>query len=98
MERQLWQEMQQLEENKRMPYVTSVERFGIEKGLEEGHKEGNAEFLLRQLYRRFQILPGWVEKKVLNAKIELLGGWTDRILDAHSLEDIFGDEAQQVTP
>ncbi|MBJ7899907.1 MAG: DUF4351 domain-containing protein, partial [Cyanobacteria bacterium RI_101] len=39
-ERRLWQSISTLERNLQMPYVTSVERFGIEKGLEQGRQEG----------------------------------------------------------
>jgi hypothetical protein len=37
---QFWTDLQEFEEEKKMPYVTSVERIGIEKGLEQGRKEG----------------------------------------------------------
>ncbi|MBF0158407.1 MAG: Rpn family recombination-promoting nuclease/putative transposase [Magnetococcales bacterium] len=60
----------------------------------EWKKEGESSVLLRQLHRRFTTLPSWVEPKVLNASLDLLREWTDRILDARSLEEIFGDEAQ----
>jgi len=42
-EDRLWQEIQTLEENKKMPYITSVERRGIEKGLQQGRQEGRVE-------------------------------------------------------
>lgn len=35
-----WNEMQEFEKEKKMPYVTSVERIGMEKGLEKGREEG----------------------------------------------------------
>ena len=34
------EEIEQIEEKEAMPYVTSVERIGIEKGIEKGKKEG----------------------------------------------------------
>lgn len=36
LDREFWQEVIQLEGERRMPYITSVERFGIEKGIEQG--------------------------------------------------------------
>jgi hypothetical protein len=36
LDKKFWQEVHQYEEEKRMPYITSVERIGIEKGLLEG--------------------------------------------------------------
>jgi len=38
----------QYEEEKRMPYVTSLERFGIEKGFKEGHRKGLKIGILQQ--------------------------------------------------
>jgi hypothetical protein len=37
---QFWQDYQQFEQEKHMPYVTSVERIAIEKGRQEGRQEG----------------------------------------------------------
>ena len=34
------EELYQVEEEKRMPYITSIERYGIEKGRQEGLQEG----------------------------------------------------------
>ena len=36
LDRQLLRDLEQIEEVRRMPYVTSAERIGIEKGLREG--------------------------------------------------------------
>ena len=36
----LWDELQTLEEVNRMPYVTSVERIGMERGLQQGLQQG----------------------------------------------------------
>jgi hypothetical protein len=40
LEEALWQEIHAYEEAKRMPYVTSVERIGIKKGMELGIQQG----------------------------------------------------------
>ncbi len=40
LDKQFWEELHQIEEEKQMPYVTSVERIGIEKGLEQGIQQG----------------------------------------------------------
>jgi len=39
-ERLFWEELSQYEEAKKMPYVTSVERIGIEKGIQQGIQQG----------------------------------------------------------
>jgi type I restriction-modification system DNA methylase subunit len=43
LEQEVWQTLQDYEQEKRMPYVTSVERIGIEKGRQEGIQEGRQE-------------------------------------------------------
>lgn len=40
LDREFWQEVIQLEEERRMPYITSVERIGIEKGIQQGIEQG----------------------------------------------------------
>ncbi len=40
LEQQFWQEVIQYEEERRMPYITSVERIGIQKGIRQGLLEG----------------------------------------------------------
>ncbi|WP_222932445.1 hypothetical protein [Allochromatium humboldtianum] len=47
------QELYAYEEQRRMPYVTTVEQAGIEKGLQQGVQQGEARTLLRLLDRRF---------------------------------------------
>jgi hypothetical protein len=44
---QFWQELEQYEKEKQVPYVTSVEQHGIEKGKREGLVEGLREGLLK---------------------------------------------------
>jgi hypothetical protein len=40
LEQEFWHELHQLEEERRMPYVTSVERLGMQKGFEQGLQQG----------------------------------------------------------
>lgn len=40
LEKQIWQAIETIEEDKKMRYVSSVERFGIEKGVLQGRLEG----------------------------------------------------------
>ncbi len=97
---QLWQAINVIEEGAKMRYVTSVERFCIEKGIvlgrvegrAEGRAEGKAETLLRQLRRRFQMLSPEVEKCVLAASIGQLDEWIERLIDGKSLAEIFDAE------
>ena len=80
-----------------MPYVTSAERFGIEKGLQQGLQQGRQEgrqeeavvFLQRQLTHRFGRLPDAVCARLTSASIEQLETWILNVLDAESLDDFF---------
>jgi hypothetical protein len=44
-DRLFWKELSDFEEEKKMPYVTSVERIGYKRGMEEGLEKGQASIL-----------------------------------------------------
>jgi hypothetical protein len=48
--------------------------------------------LRRQLTLRFGPLPSWVEQRLSQATEAELECWTDRVLDAQALGDIFADQ------
>lgn len=85
------------EEELKMPYVTTVERIGIEKGFKEGlevgteHglRQGEALVVQRQLAHRFSELPAWAEERLRRASREEVERWAERVLDAGSLEEVF---------
>ncbi len=68
-----------------MPYVTSAERFGIEKGFQQG------EFALLQrlLARRFGPLPEDLRIRLTSASTDQLETWAINVLDAKSLDEVF---------
>jgi len=80
-----------------MPYVTSVERLaiqrgmqqGLEQGLEQGRLEGKIEGLERLLVKRFGPLDEATRKRLDMATLEQLDRWTDRILDVSRVEAVF---------
>jgi hypothetical protein len=78
-------ELMQLEAQQRMQYVTSIERMGIEKGIQQGE----VLVLRRLLARRFGALPDWVEERLTQANRQELEAWADRVLDALQLEEVF---------
>jgi hypothetical protein len=78
------------EEQLRMPYVTTVEQAGIEKGLQQGLQRGEATILMRQFSRKFG--PEAVEtyrSRIESAEPEQLEAWSERILTADTPETIF---------
>ncbi len=84
-----------------MTYITAIERFAIEKGKQEGKQEakqewkqkgkqeGMAMMLLKQSKLKFGPAPEWVETKVNQASVYQLELWTERILTASSVDDLF---------
>jgi len=96
LEKRLMQEVYTLERNVTMPYVTSAERFGIEKGLlqgrQEGRQEGEATLLQSLLARRFGTLPDAVRARLAGATVEQLESWALKILDAKSLDEVFNHD------
>ncbi len=84
------QRMREFEEAEQMPYVTTAERLGIQKGIEQGISHGEARLLRRQLARRFGPLPDWVESRLTAANAAELEDWGERLLDASNLEAVFG--------
>jgi hypothetical protein len=81
-------ELTRLETETQMPYVTSIERMGIEQGIQQGE----VIVLQRQLVRRFGSLPTWAEQRLGQATRQELESWAERVLEAQRLEDIFRDE------
>ncbi len=63
--------------------------IGLQEGITQGINQGEAAVLLRQLKRRFYKVPANYLKKIQQADAETLLVWSDRILDAKNLEEIF---------
>ena len=67
------------------------ETVGRTAGLAEGETVGEAKSLSRLLQRRFGPLPPSVQSRIAEASLDELDGWVDQVLDAPSLEAMFGD-------
>ena len=89
LEREFDHEVEQLEAEMKMRYVTSWERRGHAKGLEQGILQGEASVIKRLLMRRFESLPAWVDDRLEKASRDELESWADRVIDARALEDVF---------
>ena len=57
----------------------------------EGKAEGKTATLLRLLTRRFGAPAAAVAERIRSATGDELDRWTDRILDARSLDELFAD-------
>ncbi|NMG14504.1 DUF4351 domain-containing protein [Aromatoleum bremense] len=97
LETKLWHDIETIEGERKVKYVTSVERLalergkrqGLEEGLEEGLIKGERGALERLLTRRFGPLPPAVAERLEKATGEQLELWLDRLLDARTLDDLF---------
>ena len=84
LEQEFWREIRQLEEETRMPYITSVERLGIEQGMQ---REG-ATLVLRLLNRRFGQVTTSVEKQIRQLSVEQLEDLGEALLDFENEADL----------
>jgi hypothetical protein len=57
----------------------------------EGKVEGKAETLLRMLHKRFAPLSPIIDARVRIASITELDRWTDRILEAATIDEVLAD-------
>ena len=63
----------------------------LQEGRQEGRQEGEARILLRQLRLKFGPLEPEVEELVCSADADRLLEWSERILTAENLQDVFRD-------
>lgn len=72
-----------------MTTAQRLRREGLEQGLTQGLTQGQSLTLVRLLIRRFGELPADRRQQVAAASQTELDRWTDRLLDANSLADVF---------
>ncbi|MFP4147836.1 MAG: hypothetical protein ACLFSI_09025 [Halorhodospira sp.] len=86
-------ELHELEEAYKMPYVTSFERAGIEKGRQEGRQEGEVELLLWQIREKFgSEAADRYRQQVEQADEAMIRTWSVRLLRAEAVEDVFTND------
>ncbi|NMG15025.1 DUF4351 domain-containing protein [Aromatoleum bremense] len=85
-----------IEGERKVRYVTSVERLtverGMQQGMEKGRIEGEGTILRRLLTRRFGPLPQNVLDRLACAESRQLETWADRVINAASLDEVFADD------
>lgn len=87
LKKQLWENLSNLEQEKKMAYVSSVERIGIEKGIQQGE----ALALQKLLTIRFGTIPPDAVGKITTASSDQLDAWLNLVMDAPSLASVFAD-------
>ena len=106
LDQQVWREVQSLEKEDEMPYVSSLERMaieeglkqgleqGLQQGLQQGRRAGEAHVLARLIARRFGELPNWAQARLSRATAVELDAWTEALLSVDSIEALFGEFRQ----
>ena len=95
LERSFWTELRTYEETRKVPYITSVERIGFERGLQEGRQEGGRVLLQRLLTEKVGPLPAQVSKAVEKLNAEALESLGIALLNFSSIDDLNAWLAQQ---
>jgi Domain of unknown function (DUF4351) len=95
-----WAELKTYEEERKMPYITSVEEIGYDRGLHVGKVEGKAEgieqglvqgersIVLRLLTRRFGPLTDRTIAQITTLSTTQLESLSDALLDFSTIEDL----------
>jgi flagellar biosynthesis/type III secretory pathway protein FliH len=81
--------IEDIEQESKMKYVTSIERLGRQEGHKEGLQEGIRVVVLRQLEAKFGSLDASILQRIEKASREQILLWAERILTASSPDEIF---------
>jgi predicted transposase/invertase (TIGR01784 family) len=87
-ERALRDEISELQGARREGWAEGMEQ-GMEKGMEKGVQQGAVLILERLLVKRFGALPEEIRRQLAQARPEQLETWTERLLDAATLNAVF---------
>jgi hypothetical protein len=68
-----------------------VHKRMMNEALAQGIRQGESAVVVRLLETRFGVLPDWVKERLGNAKEPEIMAWAERVLSAHSLDDVFKD-------
>lgn len=92
MEREFWQELQAFEEERKVTYVTNAERFGFERGMQEGEQKGRQEgelaFALRLITRRFGVIAPDIEAQIRSLSLNQLEELGEVLFDFSQPSDL----------
>ena len=88
LEREFQQELKQYEEEKKMPYITSIERAGQLEGEQRGELKGEQKVIIRLLNQRVgEIQPPLIEQ-IRKLSLEQLEELTDVLLTFFTIADL----------
>ena len=89
------EQLEHLEEDNEMTYISIIERQGIEKGVEQGIGQGRISTLQGTLQKLLQLKFGEstaeYEQRLLEAEEAELTLWTERVLFAETIDAVFAE-------
>jgi hypothetical protein len=92
LEVEFWRELQAYEEERKVPYITSVERIGYDRGKVEGEEsgveKGQRSLILRQLSRKVGSISDRTLDRINLLSIEQLEFLGEALLDLESIDDL----------
>ena len=96
LKRTFWDELKTYEEDRKMPYITSVEEIRYDRGLNDGKVTGKAEgieeggrsLILRQLNRRIGAIPDRTIDRINKLSITRLESLGEALLDFSAIDDL----------
>jgi hypothetical protein len=90
LEQDFWREVIQLQEDRRMPYITSIERIGIKKGIRQGLLEAIELGLgLKFGDEGLEILPEISEIENVEQLKAIIGGLLTRVNTLEELRQLY---------
>ena len=93
LEKEFWDTLLSYQEERRMKYVTSLERFAADRGRQEGLRQGVAKeraLVVRQLNRKVGLLPEAVVLQVRELSLGQLEDLGEALLEFAALADLEG--------
>jgi Domain of unknown function (DUF4351) len=88
LKQEFWQQLRSFEEERRMPYITSVEEIGFERGIQAGVLQGERLVTLRQLNHQLGKLPAALTAQVEALTLPQLEALSEALLDFKVLADL----------
>jgi Domain of unknown function (DUF4351) len=71
-----------------MPYITSVEQIGYERGVKVGEERGERSLILRLLTRKVGAIPDHEIDRLTTLSLAQLEAFGEALLDFGSIEDL----------
>jgi predicted transposase YdaD len=88
LEAEFWTELKAYEEERQMPYITTGERIGYDRGKEEGQEEGARSLILRLLTRKVGTVSDHEIDRIQALSIDQLETLGEALLNFGSIEDL----------